>query len=293
MLPATLEWHLAAGLCALVALVWWPAWGAVATLLALSLAVAALQASQAALAPEHEGLRSRLLIAAFCYAQPLVRSWRRYRTRLFSYCPPIPTPVTVDGSGVQLSLTGTRTIDYWSEEGHERTELLGLFIAYLVEHRWGTTVDSGWSQWDVEVHYHPWTLVQVCTAQEDHGGGKRQIRVRYQQRFTELAKLVGIVGLAATAVAGAFQIALAAAGAGLLTALLLVAWCRGARLAVQAIDGFDKLARDLNLFRCQPGTIQGSGVRSQESGVKDRESAVSNQWPRDLPLTPDPLTPDS
>ena len=49
--------------------------------------------------------------------------------------------------------------------------------------------------------------------------------------------------------AGAFHIGLAAAGAGLLTTLLLVAWCRGARLALHVVEGFDKLARDLKLFR--------------------------------------------
>jgi hypothetical protein len=249
MLPATLEWHLAAGLFALVALVWWPAWGGVAVMLLLSLFVAALQASQVVLAPPHQGFRSRLLVGALCYAQPLVRSWRRYYTRLFSYCKPIVTPVTVDGWGAQRSPTGTRNVDYWSEQGHERTELLGLFIAYLIEHRWGTTIDSGWSECDVEVHYHPWTLVQVCTAQEDHGGGKRLIRVRYRLRFTELARLMVSVGVAATAVAGTFQIALAAAGAGLLTTLLLAVWCRGRRLAGQAINGFDKLAQDLKLLR--------------------------------------------
>jgi hypothetical protein len=39
--------------------------------------------SQARLAPAHRGLRSRLVVAILCYAQPLVRSWARYRTRLF------------------------------------------------------------------------------------------------------------------------------------------------------------------------------------------------------------------
>src|SRR5947208_273776 len=77
MLPGTLEWHLAAGLVALAALFWPTAWLAVAAMLALALGVAALQAAQASLAPQHEGLRSRLVIAALCYAQPLVRSWRR------------------------------------------------------------------------------------------------------------------------------------------------------------------------------------------------------------------------
>ena len=55
--------------------------------------------------------------------------------------------------------------------------------------RWGKTVDSGWSDWDVEVHYHPWTMLQVCSAQEDHADGKRLIRVRYRLRPTPLAQL--------------------------------------------------------------------------------------------------------
>src|SRR5439155_4308887 len=49
MLPATLEWHLTAALISLVAVLWWPAWGVVAAMLALASGVAALQASQASL----------------------------------------------------------------------------------------------------------------------------------------------------------------------------------------------------------------------------------------------------
>src|SRR5262249_4097157 len=75
MLPSTLEWHVAAGLVALGTLFWLPAAAVAAAMLLLSLAVAVIQAVQAALAPEHEGFLSRLLIAGLCYAQPLVRSW--------------------------------------------------------------------------------------------------------------------------------------------------------------------------------------------------------------------------
>src|SRR5205085_2003456 len=90
MLPSTLEWHAAAALLALAALFWGPALLGAAALLALSLLVAVLQAAQARLAPEHDGLTSRLLVAALCYAQPLVRSWKRllrvrYRLRAGGY----------------------------------------------------------------------------------------------------------------------------------------------------------------------------------------------------------------
>jgi hypothetical protein len=84
MLPSTLEWHFAAGLVALAGFFWWPAWIVAGVMLGLSLSVALLLATQATLPPQHEGFWGRLLIAGLCYAQPLVRSWSRYRTRLFS-----------------------------------------------------------------------------------------------------------------------------------------------------------------------------------------------------------------
>jgi GT2 family glycosyltransferase len=263
MLPGTLEWHLGAGLLALAALFWWPAWGGVALMLLLSLLVAGLQAAQASLSPAHDGVRSRLLIMALCCAQPLVRSWKRYRTRLFSYSRPLPAAnAPPPGRGGLLPLGGGRQVVYWSEQGHERTQLLGLFIAHLLEHRWGTAVDSGWSDWDVEVHYHPWTLLQVCTAEEDHGGGKRLIRVRYRLRTTALAKLVGVLGLAASAAVAGCNPLLAAAGVALVAGLALAAWWRGTRLAAQAAHGFDDLARGLGLVRCD-GTETGASTEAK------------------------------
>src|SRR5438105_3912595 len=88
MLPATLEWHLVIAIVALGALFWPLAWCVVAVLWSLSLVVAGLQAAQARLGPGRAGPASRLLVMALCYIQPLVRSWVRYRTRLFAYRPP-------------------------------------------------------------------------------------------------------------------------------------------------------------------------------------------------------------
>src|SRR5262252_6773558 len=53
MLPSTLEWHLGAVLVGLAALFWPPAWGVLAAMLGLSVTVAALQAAQAKLPPQH------------------------------------------------------------------------------------------------------------------------------------------------------------------------------------------------------------------------------------------------
>jgi len=251
MLPSTLEWHLAAALIALGGSIFWtPGLLAVPAMLLLSLGVAALQARQVALAPRHEKFSSRLLIMALCYTQPLVRSWRRYRTRLFAGCPPSLPADAGEGRGGYLPLTGRHERAYWSEEGYERTELLGLFIAYLLEHRWGTAIDSGWSDWDVEVHPHPWTRLQVCTVQEDHGGRKHLIRVRYRLRPTPFARAVDTLGLAVCGILACFHPLAAGVALGVLAVFLVGMWLRGLALAGRAVEGFDGVARRLGLLRC-------------------------------------------
>jgi hypothetical protein len=257
MLPSTLEWHLLVALVALAGLFWWPAWLVAAGLLLLSLAVAVLQACQAALAPRHGGLLSRLVIAGLCYAQPLVRSWKRYRTRLFHYSTPQESGVRSQESGDEravrgLSLTGRGRANYWTEDGCERTELLRLLIAYLGQRRWGTVLDTGWSDWDVEVHGHPWTLLRVCTVQEDHGGPRRLIRVRWRLRLTAFTRAAGTLGTVAVLATAAVNPWLALGGAGLLCGLLGVAWWRGASLASRVVRALNSLACGRGLVRCAP-----------------------------------------
>src|SRR5690349_19128744 len=140
---------------------------------------------------------------------------------------------------------------YWSEQGHQRGELLGLFIAYLLEHRWGTAIDSGWSDWDVEAHAHPWTLLQVRTVQEEHGGRKILIRVGYRLRSTPFARAAGLLGLAVCGILACFHAIAAGVALGLLLVLMSATWRRGLALAAQAIEGFEGLTQQLELIRCE------------------------------------------
>src|SRR5262249_38404482 len=135
--------------------------------------------------------------------------------------PPLPQsrPGTAaprsDGRVECLPLCGRQAVAYWTEGGYERTELLALVIAYLDENGWGKAIDSGWSDWDGEIYCHAWTVVQACTAQEDHGSGKRLIRVRFRLRPSGYLKVLG--GAAAlTGVAAGLLAWPAASGATLL-----------------------------------------------------------------------------
>jgi GT2 family glycosyltransferase len=266
MVPGTLEWHAAAALLGLAALFWPPAWLVVAAMLGLSLGVAALQAAQARLAPEHAGFRSRCLVMALCYLQPLVRSWARYRTRLFSYRPPRADPQHLEGRRERLPLRGCHTATYWTEERYERTELLGLVIAYLNERGWGKVIDSGWSAWDLRVYCHPWTIVEVCTAQQDYGSRKRVICVRYRLRPSRYMTFLGVLALLATAAAVGFQFwpaAVAALGLLLFCGRL---WWLGARRASQLVAVVDFLACSLGLVRCEASPRRQEEAAAQARG---------------------------
>jgi hypothetical protein len=189
---------------------------------------------------------------ALCYLQPLVRSWARYRTRLLSYRPPRADPRHLEGRRESLPLRGRHTAAYWTEERYERTELLGLVIAYLNERGWGKVIDSGWSDWDLKVYCHPWTIVEVCTVQQDYGNRKRVICVRYRLRPSRYMKLLGALALLAAAGAAGFQSWTAAVGAlGLLLVFCGGLWWRGACRASQLVAVVDFLACGLGLVRCE------------------------------------------
>jgi hypothetical protein len=157
---------------------------------------------------------------------------------------------------------------YWSDEGVQRTDLLERVVAYLAEHRWGQTVDSGWSNWDVEIYCHPWTVVQVCTAQEDHGGNKHLIRVRSRLRPSGSSKVLAMIGLCAFGVVVLSQVWQFALVVGLVFAMLALLWWRGARRATQALAVFDAVADQLGLIRCSPD----SGRPSERGNLPSGES---------------------
>jgi glycosyltransferase involved in cell wall biosynthesis len=252
MLPSTLEWHLAAALIALASLAWPIGWPVAALMLALSLTVAVLQACQARLEPEYEGLLSRAVVAALCYAQPLVRSWARYRQRFRRPHTPCDDAASRAAVPARVPLSGLHEAAYWDEEWRERIDLLHGVIAHLGKRRWGTVIDAGWAEWDLKVFCGRWVITEVATTQEDHGGGKRLIRVRYRQQFRDGAKLLVVVGMLGAAAAMDVHVAL---GAGILVLLwgsLCVLWWRGTRLAAKVAAVFDFVATDMKMTRCCP-----------------------------------------
>jgi GT2 family glycosyltransferase len=259
-LPSTLEWHAAAVGIGLAGLLWWPLLVLGGVMLFLALGVAGVLAAQARLPRQYDGLLSRLVVFTLSYAQPLVRSWQRYRTWLFAF--PVPGnghPDPVEGAFRPLPLTGGQSVEYWSEEGIDRTELLNRVIAYLSEHRWSRAIDSGWSTWDLEVAGDRYTAVRICTVQEEHGGGKRLIRVRYRVSPRGPFWLLAGLGAVLTAVVGALFPPLVAAIPAVAASILVVyVWWRGVRVGGQVARVVDGTAARLNLVRCDGRSEEGA-----------------------------------
>jgi hypothetical protein len=150
----------------------------------------------------------------------------------------------------RLSAFGGLTIDYWSEDGRDRTELLALVIDYCNEHHWQKVIDAGWTTWDLQVYNDRWTLVEFCTTQQNHGGGKRLIRVRCRFRARSLLWLTAGAGLLVAALCLPVNELVALGVAAAVPIALGAMWWRGIALAGRATTVFSMMALKLNLHRC-------------------------------------------
>jgi O-antigen biosynthesis protein len=154
-------------------------------------------------------------------------------------------------SGRGLSITGACVAEYWSEKWTERTELLNAVVTYLTDRRWAKVVDPGWSDCDLAIYCHPCTEVRVCTVQEDHGGGRRLLRVRYRMLPRAPLWLAGLCGAVAALSLGVWLgwIAGAATAAGL-AAVLLGIWFHAAFRSGRAVAVFNHAAAKLEMTHC-------------------------------------------
>jgi len=255
MIPTTLEWHIAAGLVALNAIAYRPAGILAAVMIALSVLVAVLQALQARLPQRYDGLISRVAIAFLSYRQPLVRSWAHYQSRLSSYRAISAHPREHLASRPLKRGRWEDVVEYWSEHADDRTHLLRGAIDGLRADRWGITLDTGWSEWDAEVFGHPWTCLRLTTVQEEHGSGRRLLRLRYRLSPTWLSWIAVAAAAASIGLAACWQPGFAVAMAAVATVAALGIRRHGIRLAAQILDAFDGTAKAMGLTPCGPDDV--------------------------------------
>jgi len=78
---------------------------------------------------------------------------------------------------------------YWGDGQIDRIDWVSGIVLRLDQQGWPSKADSGWSDHDVEIYGSRWTRLQVITATEDYGGGKRLFRCRLRGYWSLLAKL--------------------------------------------------------------------------------------------------------
>jgi GT2 family glycosyltransferase len=263
MAPGTLEWQAVAVALVPFGFVWPPMWLLCAVMLGLSLLVAGVQAVQAPLARRHLGWRSRMLVAMLCYLQPLVRSFARYKTRYLGHSGQRASALGKNGQWRRFRRQ--QDVAYWAPAGRgDRTELLHKLIAFLRDRRCSATIDTGWSESDLEVFRGPWTAVQIRTAQEEHGNGDRLVRVAYRMHTSALTKAVVVFTVVTSAILAGISMPAAGIWATIVAVFLAFAWFRWAWLATRMGEVVETYAGELGWLRQSP-------VRRSQSSTEKGE----------------------
>jgi len=154
------------------------------TSLLLSLAVCAAAAWQAELPKDKRRWWSFPLIALLFFLQPIARGWARYQGRLGLR----PTPRAADARLETLKRRDTgEPLDclyYWGAMSIDRIDWVTGVVRRLEEQGWPSKTDSGWSEHDIEVFGSRWSQLQLTTATEDYGEGKRLFRCRLRSSWS-------------------------------------------------------------------------------------------------------------
>lgn len=148
---------------------------------------------RARLEPKFDTIPARLLVFYLSTTQPLVRGWARY----FTWLREKRTPDSVALSKEELPhekppFFKTTRLSFWSEAGRERTDLLQEVARLLEDEGWKYTLDTGWTNWDIQIFVNRWWHVQLRTLTEIYPHGKRLTRVGHHLFPTMFSFVIGI-----------------------------------------------------------------------------------------------------
>jgi O-antigen biosynthesis protein len=230
-LPLTFEWNVVAIVLALAAIVaggW--SWLMIAPL-AITWVICINGALKAPIDKRFRGLKARALVALLIYLGPILRGYERIKWRLRETRPP---PAT---GGLDQAMQKPRLalrerafyLSYWSERGDEKEALLGGLMRFLVPQKYFVIADQGWDEWDLKIARGLWSRALVLTCTENHGDGKRLLRVRCAMRLSRFAGFV----LRAYALAAAAALILEAPALGVIVGVIGLA--HGAIIAQRTI----------------------------------------------------------
>jgi GT2 family glycosyltransferase len=198
MLLTSLEYHVLVNLPLLVLAVMfrWLIPVALASVL-ISVGTCVAAAAQAQVPKKKRRFWSRPLVAALFALQPIVRGWARYRGRLFVRQAPLSAHENLDSLSRKQQGRAEAELRYRVKPGFARAQFLEQVQAQLERHGWQFRADTGWSDFDVEVHGSRWSRLQLTTVSETTLDGQRVLRCRLRTAWSLPARLVfwGALGL--------------------------------------------------------------------------------------------------
>ncbi|MGH7031059.1 MAG: glycosyltransferase, partial [Stellaceae bacterium] len=258
-LPLTFEWSAAALVLAAGAMVGGGWWLLLAVPLLVTWAMCVNGALRAPLAARFTGPKARALVALLIYLGPLLRGWERvrWRAREMRAQPHLAPAETEQRMRISWRRRAVQ-LDYWSEAGTEKEALILGLMEFLVRQKYFVVPDAGWSSWDLKIARGlcSRSLVTVCV--ENHGGGKRLLRVRCAMRLSGFAVFL----LRSYAVLTAFALilgwplaAMAIGAAGLVN--FAVIGCRLAGFGRLMHRIVEAIAKPVGLVPVEPAALTG------------------------------------
>jgi len=190
MLCTSLEYHVMITLPLLVLSVPFPFFLPVAVISPLiSLVICVAAAWQADLPKNKKRIWSRPLVALLFFLQPIARGWARYQGRLGLQQTP---PAARERLELLKQRDAGEALDqmfFWGDGQIDRIDWVNGIVMRLDQQGWASKTDTGWSEYDIELFGNRWSRLQLTTATEDYGGGRRLFRCRLRAHWSLLAKL--------------------------------------------------------------------------------------------------------
>jgi hypothetical protein len=139
---------------------------------------------------------ARLLVAFLAFMQPLGRGWARY----FTWMKYKGTPSAVIAKPEaelqpEAHKGGVTKLNFWSEAGGGREQLLTEVFALLEAEDWRYSTDTGWKDWDVQIYGNQFWSIQMKSVTEYHGGPKCLTRVQLTYHAVALTWLLNGLAL--------------------------------------------------------------------------------------------------
>ncbi|MGC8829521.1 MAG: glycosyltransferase [Verrucomicrobiia bacterium] len=127
---------------------------------------------------------SRPLVGILYLLQPIVRGYARYHKRLLFNPIPMSAAQKFESVAIKDSGESLEWIAYWCEKDIDRIKFLKTIQEKLEQEGWSHRVDSGWSDYDIEIFGSRWTTIQLITASELYPEGKQVFKCRLSSAWS-------------------------------------------------------------------------------------------------------------